>query len=436
MMNVIELQQLKSDLSKYLKFKDEDIEKIHTMKEVKLSALKKEINNLKNKEHMEKSTREQYQINQSKKRIENIIGKKQEISGSGLSQNPIEKEVKKENPNPIITNITEQNQKSKPIKTPNFLNTKPKILIICDVKGWAWWIKSEYLKRYLSEYYDIDIVNVVGNDATPYNRIDQNKYDLYFTWGFSYIEFLNQVPLHKKVTGVTAHRARNVIESKMKMAGFQHANSILLLKEMIGMGFKNTFYVPNGVDTELFHIKNPIKEDGELIAGHVGKKCKDKCQNEFIFPVIKKTGVKSYTNTKNWTNKIPHNEMVNEYNKMDFMIVCSSEDGTPNPALEAAACGRPIISNKIGNMSELIIDGYNGFVVPVSMDEYIDKINYFKNNRDKLIEMGYNNRKAIKDWDWKYMSKNYMKMFDTIFGIKRDDSLYTNIALSHLEKIQ
>jgi glycosyltransferase involved in cell wall biosynthesis len=434
-MNIIELQQLKSDLSKYLKFKNEDIEKIHTMKEVKLSALKKEIMNLKNKEHMENSTREQYQINQSKKRIENIIGKKQEISGSGLSQNPIEKEVKIENPNPITTNITEQNQKPKPIKIPNFLNTKPKILIICDVKGWAWWIKSEYLKRYLGEYYDIDIVNVVGNDATPYARIDQNKYDLYFTWGFSYIEFLSRVPKHKKVTGVTAHRARNVIESRMRLAGFQHANSILLLKEMIGMGFKNTFYVPNGVDTELFYPKVKIDKNSELIVGHVGKKCELKGQSEFIFPAIRKSGVKSYTNTKDWTNKIPHNEMVNEYAKMDLMLVCSIEDATPNPALEAAACGRPIISNTIGNMPELIVNGYNGFIVNRNVDEYVEKINYFKNNQDELVKMGYNNRKAIKEWDWKYMSKNYMKMFDTIFNIKRDESLYKNIALNHLEKI-
>jgi glycosyltransferase involved in cell wall biosynthesis len=36
--------------------------------------------------------------------------------------------------------------------------------------------------------------------------------------------------------------------------------------------------------------------------------------------------------------------------------------------LEAAACGRPIISNQIGNMPEFIKDGWNGFIVPRKLE--------------------------------------------------------------------
>ena len=104
--------------------------------------------------------------------------------------------------------------------------------------------------------------------------------------------------------------------------------------------------------------------------------------------------------------------MADIYNQMDVFIVASEEDGTPNPALEAAACGRPIISNRIGNMPEFIKDGYNGFIVGLNIDEYIDKLNYFKNNRDKMIEMGKNARKTVEEnWTWKKQAENYRTMF-------------------------
>ena len=63
----------------------------------------------------------------------------------------------------------------------NVIGRKPRILFITDVKNWAWWIKSEYLKKYLSEYYNIDIINVISdNNQMQYNVVNQSKYDLYF----------------------------------------------------------------------------------------------------------------------------------------------------------------------------------------------------------------------------------------------------------------
>ena len=103
---------------------------------------------------------------------------------------------------------------------------------------------------------------------------------------------------------------------------------------------------------------------------------------------------------------------------MDVFLVASVEDGTPNPALEAAACGRPIISNHIGNMPEFIKDGYNGFLVDRKIGEYVKKINYFKNNRKELIRMGKNARKTVlENWTWKKQAENYRKMFKKVFSM-------------------
>jgi glycosyltransferase involved in cell wall biosynthesis len=110
------------------------------------------------------------------------------------------------------------------------------------------------------------------------------------------------------------------------------------------------------------------------------------------------------------------------YQEMDVFLIASVEDGTPNPGLEAAACGRPIISNPIGNMPELIKDGVNGFLVKRQIGAYVEKIRWLQKNRDKMIKMGLKNREEIeKHWTWKIQAERYRNMFREIFVRKMDE---------------
>jgi len=183
------------------------------------------------------------------------------------------------------------------------------------------------------------------------------------------------------------------------------------------MGFTKVHYLPNGVDVDLFRVVEPIQEKRQkIVVGHVGKECPQKGQKEYIYPAIQKSGAESITSVVTWQNKIPHDQMYKIYQKMDVFIVASTEDGTPNPALEAASCGRPIISNRIGNMPEFIEDGVNGFLVDRHVDEYVEKINWLQKNRDKMIKMGEKARETVeKGWSWEIQAENYRNMFKEIF---------------------
>jgi glycosyltransferase involved in cell wall biosynthesis len=196
---------------------------------------------------------------------------------------------------------------------------------------------------------------------------------------------------------------------------------MMLYRELVDMGIERVYYIPNGVNEKLFRPVKPIPlERDKIIVGHVGKECIAKGQKEIIYPAIKMSGAQRVTNVFTWKEKIPHNQMYKIYQEMDIFVVASSEDGTPNPALEAASCGRPIISNRIGNMPELIKDGYNGFLVGRHVAEYVEKIKWLQDNRDKLIKMGQRSRETIeKYWTWKIQAENYRKMFRDIF-VKED----------------
>jgi spore maturation protein CgeB len=297
---------------------------------------------------------------------------------------------------------------------------KPKIVIVGDVSGWAWHKKSIEIKKHLSDEFDIDIFNALEHKT----GIDVKKYDLYFTYGWSYINTIRSAPIERRISGVTAHKDgaffKNTIIPQMKQVKWYHANSILLKKELEKSCLEKVFYVPNGVDETMFVEKVPIpKERNNLVVLHVGKKCGHqsdvKGHKRFIEPACEKAGVKYIGHYNNYKTALPTEKMVELYQQADVCIIASETDGTPNSGLENSACGRPVISNKIGNMPELIKDGYNGFLVDREVDKYVEKLLYLKNNRDKLIEMGKNARKSIEEgWTWKIQAENYRKMFQTI----------------------
>jgi glycosyltransferase involved in cell wall biosynthesis len=434
-MNNIELDSLKKDVIKYLGNQDL-AEKVGLMRDGRLNKLKQELEKIKDKEI--KSNQDKYRKRQLEKRIkldfEASVRRSPQVanhkdlvklpktksrSKSASSEStklkvPVLKSAKRLTPKQAEDNGTIV-VKHRKIVIP--ANRKPRILVITDVKNWAWWIKGEYLQKYLSDEFDIDLVCVLGPECINKYQIPTNKYDFYFTFGYSYIDSLYNVPKFKKSTGVTAHRARNVLIPKMKQAGHLHANSMMLYRELIDMGFEKVYYIPNGVNEELFRIVKPIPEKRDkIVVGHVGKECPAKGQAEIIYPAIKQAGGQRVTNVSTWKDKIPHDQMYKIYQEMDVFVVASLEDGTPNPALEAASCGRPIISNKIGNMPEFIKDGYNGFLVGRTVAEYVDKIKWLQDNRSKMINMGLRARETIeKYWTWEIQAENYRKMFRDIF---------------------
>jgi glycosyltransferase involved in cell wall biosynthesis len=289
---------------------------------------------------------------------------------------------------------------------------KKKILFVTDTNNWAWYIKAKYLEKYLSDEFDIDVVSTIGEGSV--RSIDTKKYDLYFTFGYSYIDMLYDVPKHKKISGVTAHRNwKNLdIEKRFKDVGTIFAVSKLLYEEIKEFHPK-VYYLPNGVDETLFIEEKPIpKIRDNLIVGHVGKLFLPKNQLSIIEPACKAANVWYMHHYNNYENAIPHKEMVGFYQNIDVFICASDEDGTPNPLLEALSCGRPFISNNIGNIPELLKDGECGILIEKNIYAYVEKLLWLKDNREEIIKMGKEGRKVIeKGWTWKIQSEKYRKMF-------------------------
>jgi glycosyltransferase involved in cell wall biosynthesis len=305
-------------------------------------------------------------------------------------------------------------------KHPGVIGKKKRIAILVDSRGWAWDYKSQQVVKYLSNEFDFDTFYMSEEKDDFHKHIF--GYDLYFTFDCNFIRRLPDVIVKNErvITGVTSHTYQNFPSyAECLYAGTAlHANSMLLFNQLLPYG-KKVYYLPNGVDHELFTpTKN--KNTGTLIAGYVGKSTFRKGLEPIILPVIKATNIRFIGAVGKVTDNkiIPREKMPDYYNQIDFVIIASDMDGTPNQLLEAASCGRTFIANEIGNVPEFA-NGVNGVVVKKrDITNYIDIINHLKDKRSRVIEMGNHARETVVNgWTWAHQSENYRSMFRSVLAL-------------------
>jgi glycosyltransferase involved in cell wall biosynthesis len=303
-----------------------------------------------------------------------------------------------------------------------------KILLVADYRNWAWDIKSNNISKYVLEYgysveikyyydYHIDHESKWHDKGYSENhKINFDKFDFILFFSMKLAKgFENQFSYNNSYVGICSHMKYNGnpqniddIRYLNKFRGVFVLNKFLF--DLFSNEIKNLYYCPNGIDTNLFYPYKKFESKRKLTIGWVGNNnhaC-EKGYKEYILP-LKQRGLHVLTILK--SNKIiPYKKMPDFYNNIDLYLCVSKTEGTPNPALEAAACGKPILSTNVGNMPEFIIQGWNGYIIERNQNEILEKITYLKNNRCVLKQLGVNARIQSLNWSWENQIINYVNM--------------------------
>jgi glycosyltransferase involved in cell wall biosynthesis len=117
-----------------------------------------------------------------------------------------------------------------------------------------------------------------------------------------------------------------------------------------------------GLDTDrqrILYVGNLLPVKGPTILAQAAERIRDA---DVIF-----VGTGSETITTGRTiGARPHDEIPLWMNACDVLCVPSLNEGLPNAALEAMACGLPVVASRVGGIPEIVRDGVNGFLVPLS----------------------------------------------------------------------
>jgi glycosyltransferase involved in cell wall biosynthesis len=103
-----------------------------------------------------------------------------------------------------------------------------------------------------------------------------------------------------------------------------------------------------------------------------------------------------------YTGQVPHIEVRRHFEWADVLCLPSLSDSFGMVCLEAMAARVPIIATPNTGASEIIRDGWEGYVVPIRNAEAIaDKLEILTRDRKLLAEMSRNARQRAEEYDWR-----------------------------------
>ncbi|CAA6820041.1 MAG: Alpha-1,3-N-acetylgalactosamine transferase PglA (EC [uncultured Sulfurovum sp.] len=97
----------------------------------------------------------------------------------------------------------------------------------------------------------------------------------------------------------------------------------------------------------------------------------------------------------------------------DIYVLPSYREGVPRTLLEAASMAKPIVTTNTVGCREVVIDGYNGFLVSIKNSQALsNKIEILINETDKRKVMGENGRILVtKEFDVNEVVKQYVELY-------------------------
>lgn len=285
-----------------------------------------------------------------------------------------------------------------------------KLHVIYDCVGWGYWNRAKSLCKYAPSNWQItmsdnlpnyepnvilllDYIRTVGISEKVRNRFKDTKFVSSFNTGGRRYNFA------KQMIDLSDHVVMICKESYDKF----------------GNHYK-TSVIPNGVDFDIFRPSGDIilrpckvlwcgsKSKAKIKGYHVAEKLKPYLKDKGIILDAKLTNSSRNTTTPQ--------EMAEWYNTGTIFLVTSTNEGGPNPALEAAACGLPVIATKVGNMPELITPGKNGCLLENTDIETIYE-NIIK-VQERISIYSTNMLDVIEPWRWENRSKQWFDLFSRL----------------------
>lgn len=179
--------------------------------------------------------------------------------------------------------------------------------------------------------------------------------------------------------------------------------------------------IPNGVDLDTFRLFRPItsRQPRVIWCGSEYHR-RLKGYDDLILPLfarLREQGIdcEAMLVDSQKPDKRSPQEMSAWYNSATVLVVASETEGTPNPALEAAACGCTLVSTRVGNMPELIRDGENGFLVDRDLESLHQGVLRAVAGHERLATQLH---RDIQSWDWTRRAADFFQFFRAVAAEK------------------
>lgn len=186
--------------------------------------------------------------------------------------------------------------------------------------------------------------------------------------------------------------------------------------------------MPDGVDVERFSPSPPERAtDGVPAVGWVGNSAWGEQAQAFdvkgyrrLFePMIAELAARGCAVTPKvadpQVSRIPFEEMPDFYRQLDVFVCTSSMEGTPNPVLEAMACGVPVVSTDVGIVPEAFGEMQSRFIIrDPTPQAFADAVELLLGDAELRRAIARENRAQALQWSWEIKTRDWWPFWERV----------------------
>ena len=126
-----------------------------------------------------------------------------------------------------------------------------------------------------------------------------------------------------------------------------------------------------------------------------------------------------------WIGPIPHQELPVYYNAADVVVVPSFYESFGLVAVEAMACGVPVVASRVGGLASTVADGRTGYLIPWRCPEpFAEKIELLLRNEPLRRALGRAAAEHMRSYSWSAVSARLCRLYGELL----EEAAVTSVA--------
>lgn len=263
---------------------------------------------------------------------------------------------------------------------------------------------------------------------------------LYAISGMGYV-FIGKSLFHKILRKLISLFYRLALNHKNSIVVFQNTDDQRDISQIAHLDRSSCEMIKgSGVDINSYEVTD--LPDGKPIVMFPSRLIKDKGIYEFVnaakdlvlsennslrFVIVgdidpENQSSLSYQELQNWVNEgfIEHwgfqTDMFDVLSKASLVVLPSYREGLPKVLIEAAACGRAVLTTDVPGCRDAIIPNVTGRLVPVrDVSALKAEIKHLINNRELLKKMGVAGRKlAVENFNLSFVIEKHLNIYQSL----------------------
>lgn len=130
-----------------------------------------------------------------------------------------------------------------------------------------------------------------------------------------------------------------------------------------------------------------------------------------------------------WIEAAAHDDLPYYYNAADVCAVPSYYESFGLVALEAMACGVPVVASRVGGLKETVQDGRTGYLVPWRCPEpFAERLDLLLTNEPLRRSLGREARLVAENYRWSEVAERVEGVYHELVGRNRGVAVGAHVA--------